>query len=139
MFGIGKLPGAPGTWGSAVAVAIWYGFNMLATQTVIIVATGLIFAIGVWVSSIVERREGIHDPSHVVIDEWAGQWIALWFVPMTPFYIFGAFLLFRVFDILKPWPVKYFDNMTGGWGIMLDDVAAGVYALVIIKGIQLIL
>lgn len=139
MCGIGKLPGAPGTWGSAVAVGIWFGLQSLTTQTGIIIVTGLIFGIGVWVSSIVERREGSHDPSHVVIDELVGQWIALWFIPMTPGYIFVAFLLFRVFDILKPWPVKYFDNLTGGWGIMLDDFAAGVYALLILQGIQLIL
>ncbi len=69
----------------------------------------------------------------VVIDEWVGQWIACWFLPRNFLFGLGAFLFFRLFDIWKPWPVRKFDQRSGGWGVMLDDVVAGVMAFLCIQ------
>lgn len=135
----GYLPGAPGTWGSIVAILIWYGLQHLLSPPYIIVLTVLLFFIGVWVAMGISKYDEEEDPSHIVIDELVGQWIPLWFIPVTPIYIILAFILFRIFDIAKPWPVSLFDRIPGGWGIMLDDVAAGIYALLIIEAIQFIL
>ena len=135
----GYLPGAPGTWGSIVAILLWYALQLVIEPLFIVGLTVVLFFIGVWVAKDISRYEEEEDPSHIVIDELVGQWIPLWFLPVTPMYILMAFILFRIFDIAKPWPVSMFDRIPGGWGIMLDDIAAGVYALLILEGIQFIL
>ena len=134
----GYLPGAPGTWGSIVAILLWYGLQHLLSTQYIIGLTVILFFVGVWVSKELSKYDEEEDPAHIVIDELVGQWIPLWFLPVTPVYILLAFILFRIFDIAKPWPVSFFDRIPGGWGIMLDDIAAGIYALIIIQGVQLI-
>ncbi len=139
VFGIGFLPGAPGTWGSLAAVAAWVGLQHVIPTTGIILITVFLFFIGVWITDHVARHEADEDPAEIVLDEWVGQWIPLWVIPATPEYIIGALILFRIFDVAKPWPVSLYDNVSGGWGIMLDDIAAGVYALLILKGIMFIL
>ena len=87
---------------------------------------------GMPVASAMARRYG-DDPSEVVIDEIAGQWIALLFLPRTPAVAVSAFLLFRLFDIIKPPPANYFDRMKSGFGVMMDDVAAAVYANILVQ------
>ena len=79
---------------------------------------------------------GEHDSGIIVIDEAAGLWLTLLAATMEPLSILGAFILFRFFDILKPWPVSYFDRMPGAKGVMLDDLAAGLYAAIVLKGIH---
>jgi len=98
-------------------------------------------AIGVPAATVVEReseRPGltIVDPGHVVIDEVAGQWIALIYSRVNLSHLLAGFLFFRLFDIVKPWPARQLESMPAGWGIMLDDVAAGVYALLLMLALQ---
>jgi len=123
---IGYAPIAPGTFGSfAAAVAVWIfqpGLMALAVSAV------LVFFIGLWASGETARAVGREDPGLVVIDEVAGYLVSVMFLPLTPGYIIAAFFLFRFFDILKPPPVRNAERrFSGGLGIMLDDVLAGVY------------
>ncbi len=133
VFKIGYLPIAPGTWGSFAALATWYLIVGLTSTFTFIVLIVIIFALGVYISSITESYLSTKDPSIIVIDEWVGQWIALLFLPKTVLWGLVAFLLFRVFDIWKPYPISALDRIKGGFGIMADDVLAGIYALAIIS------
>lgn len=130
---IGYLPIAPGTWGSLVAVVIWFLIIESTSTITFITAIIIIFILGVYTSSITERHLVQKDPSIIVIDEWVGQWIALLFVPKSLLLGLVAFALFRLFDIWKPYPIKLLDKYPKGWGIMLDDVLAGVYALLVLS------
>ena len=93
-------------------------------------------AIGVPAATIVERESERPDPGHVVIDEVAGQWIALIYSRVNLSHLLAGFLFFRLFDIVKPWPARQLESLPAGWGIMLDDVAAGVYALLLMLALQ---
>lgn len=127
--GSGYLPKAPGTWGSAVGVLLWLPLSRLETMPYLAVVAGL-FVLGVFGAGAAEKIVDRPDPSIVVIDEIVGQLIALCFVPPHPAAPVVGFLLFRFFDILKPFPVGWIDrHLHGGLGIMLDDVLAGLYAL----------
>ncbi len=137
-FRIGYLPLAPGTWGSASAVIAWRllpEMELFRLSLIVIV----IFLIGVNASSIVSYKERDSDPSKVVIDEWAGMWIALLMIPNEWVWLGIAFLLFRVFDIIKVYPANRFERLPGGWGIMMDDVVAGLYAGVVTQAAALLL
>ncbi|NBC34376.1 MAG: phosphatidylglycerophosphatase A [Alphaproteobacteria bacterium] len=131
-FGAGLLRGAPGTWGSLAAlpfaVLIVWAFGELGLLT----AAGLAFVAGIWASAVVARRSGEEDSPAIVIDEVAGQWLALVPVALDLKYYALAFLLFRAADILKPWPANRADRLRGPVrgpvGVMLDDVFAGLYA-----------
>ena len=93
---------------------------------------------GVWAAGLIEQEKG-DDPGLVVIDEFAGQWIALIFVPQTiPVYL-AAFVLFRFFDILKPFPVRQAEKLPAGWGVMTDDIMAGLYANITLQILLLLL
>lgn len=136
-FGIGFLPGGPGTWASLVTALIWYFVARAANLSPTLLAVVTLFAAavitlaGVPAASIVENESGKEDPGHVVIDEVAGQLVALMLLPARFRYVLLAFVLFRVFDILKPPPIRRLERLHGGLGIMVDDVAAGVYALLV--------
>ncbi len=93
-------------------------------------------AIGIPAATIVERESERPDPGHVVIDEVAGQWIALIYSRVNLSHLLAGFLFFRLFDIMKPWPARQLESLPAGWGIMLDDVAAGVYALLLMLALQ---
>lgn len=130
VLGAGYFPKAPGTAGSFVAVLLfWFLPLTLTYQAILLVA---LFFVGAWSSSYVEAQEG-EDPGKVVIDEVVGQGIALLFLPKLIVYYLAAFILFRIFDILKPFPVKQFERLPSGWGIMADDVMAGIYTIVLIQ------
>ncbi len=122
----GYSPVAPGTAGSVVGILFLLipGFESPLLLSVAIVA---MFFIGVISSNRMEKRFG-DDPSIVVIDEIVGMWISLLFLPKGLFVVFTAFIFFRIFDIVKPQPARYMEKLKHGWGIMLDDVAAGIYA-----------
>jgi len=127
----GFFPFASGTFGSMVALLPFLipGFqNWYVLLSVILV----FFIIGVYVSEKIERIVG-QDPSIVVIDEFVGMWISLLFLPVTPLVVIVAFILFRVFDILKPYPANYFNDKQGGFAVMIDDVFAGIYANIVIQ------
>lgn len=137
VFRIGYLPLAPGTWASAVAAIVWRILPPTEGIFYVLILANL-FLVGVIASSLVSQDTGNPDPQSVVIDEWVGMWIALTGVRRSWSIIVAAFLLFRLFDIVKVFPARRLERLKGGWGIMLDDVVAGVYALIIIHGIQLI-
>jgi len=148
--GVGYLPLAPGTWGSLVALAVYlYASASLLggsidTPEVIsanvfiigqLIAIALITILGIWAGSRTERLSVSKDPGKVVIDEVAGQLIALLPLALTrgqPIMLLAAFLLFRFFDIVKPYPARRLEGLHGGLGIMLDDIVAGIYAAVVV-------
>ena len=141
-FGAGLLRPGPGTYGSIAAVLLWFaaahafhaGTHALAFATA--AAAVLVTLIGIPAATIVARESGREDPGHVVIDEVAGQLIALIALPADWPHALLSLLLFRVFDILKPPPVRQMERLPAGTGIMLDDVAAGVLALLVAQLIR---
>ena len=136
VFYVGKLPLAPGTWGSVIALLVWYLIISYISSITLIVLILVIFGFGVYTSSSVENSINESDPSFIVVDEWIGQWIALLFLEQSVIWGAIAFGLFRLFDIWKPYPIRKLDELHGGWGIMLDDVLAGIYALVLVSIIR---
>jgi phosphatidylglycerophosphatase A len=132
-FGSGFSPIASGTAGSAVALIPWLALRELEWPLYVI-AIGVAFAIGIWASGVVIAKLGVEDPGVVVWDEFVGQWIALFPLVIAPRgwpWIAAAFVLFRVFDVWKPWPASWADRVVkGGFGAMLDDAFAGGYAAV---------
>ena len=132
-FGIGLLPGAPGTWASLAALPCAWVISGCGGKTALAIATAIAFFLGWWASAQVARADQTSDPGWIVIDEIAGQFVVLFAVPQRLWMYVAAFIAFRVFDIWKPFPVSWFDrNVKGGFGIMLDDVAAAIYALILI-------
>ena len=139
--GVGFIPLAPGTWGSLVGVGIYLLLRFLfldsgqipflVAQSVVILAVTLS---GIWAASQTERITGRKDPGKVVVDEVAGQMISLLPVVLIPFWsswkvwVIVSFILFRLFDIVKPYPARQMERLHGGLGIMCDDLVAGVYA-----------
>jgi phosphatidylglycerophosphatase A len=136
-FGVGFLKPGPGTWGSVAAVLLWGTFARLAHPSPRVLFVALLIGIfltllfGIPAASVVERESGGHDPQYVVIDEVAGQWITLLLCPADWRHGLIALVLFRLFDIVKPFPVRRLERFPGGWGIVFDDVAAGLYAFCI--------
>jgi phosphatidylglycerophosphatase A len=134
-FGAGCGKPGPGTWGSVAAVLLWAVFGWLAhpTSAAMLLALGIGIAftlvVGIPAATIAEREAGAGDPGFVVIDEVAGQWIALLFCPFDWQHGLLALVLLRLFDITKPYTVRRFEQLPAGWGIVFDDVAAGLYAL----------
>ena len=155
-FGAGLLKPGPGTWGSVAAVLLWLvpasayqllnqmfivnGQHLLMHRYALFILTlfGVILAtaIGIPAATIVARESGREDPGHVVIDEVAGQWLTLVVCrPDWPHALVGLGL-FRLFDITKPWPIRKLEALPGGWGIMLDDLAAGLFGAIVLLVIQ---
>lgn len=129
-FGAGLLPWIPGTWGSAAALPFAWVLMTLGGPLALLAATVICFGFGWWASSVYVRLTGTEDPGEVVIDEVAGQWLVLLAAPLDPLSYAIAFVLFRIFDIWKPWPVSWADRkIGGGLGIMLDDILAAGYGL----------
>ncbi len=126
----GYSPVASGTVGSLMGLAI-YALPGFENPGVMIAACFIVFVLGIKAAELMERRYG-HDPAEVTIDEILGMWISLLFLPKSIFLGFTAFLLFRIFDIVKPWPARKFDTVRGGFGIMMDDVIAAFYTNIIL-------
>ena len=131
--GVGLVPVAPGTAGSLAALPFAWAIATAAGPVGLALAIVLVFAVGCWAAGAYSAAEGDPDPQAVVVDEVAGQWLAL--LPATvlstpaPWHYAVALVLFRIADIGKPWPAGWIDRrLRGGWGIMLDDIAAGLYA-----------
>ena len=133
-FGVGLIRPAPGTWGSLAALLIWYFAEFLHSSIHIVLPIFILFS---WlVCSQASQESQSKDHSSIVIDEVAGMLVALSFVAHELIIYLWAFLLFRLFDIWKPWPVSWADkNVEGGLGILLDDLIAGLFAGVIIYAI----
>lgn len=153
--GVGYLPLAPGTWGSIVGIGVYAlvrgaamkfffdtgvsrNFNLLHVNygvvAIELAAVVLITLVGIWAASVTEKLSGRKDPSKVVIDEVAGQFIALIPIPFAPgtawWSAILAFILFRFFDIVKPYPARRLESLESGLGIMADDIVAGSYAAI---------
>lgn len=135
-FGIGWLPFAPGTIASAAALPLGWLLIILGWPA-IVAGAALASVSGIWACGVHAHKVGLYDPSECVLDEVAGQWIAL-----IPIALMGhggdwrpyglAFLLFRLFDIWKPWPISAAEKLPGGFGVMMDDVGAGLAAAVLL-------
>ncbi len=139
--GVGYLKPAPGTWGSLAALPMVWILHVIGGFPLLALATVLVFVAGVWATRVMTAGKDNHDPSEIVIDEVAGQFIALWAISypawahgieitaLWPGWVAG-FLLFRLFDITKPGPVGWADRRNDPMGVMLDDVIAGVFAAI---------
>ena len=133
-FGAGLGKPGPGTYGSVAAVLLWGGYAWLGhptpQQMLLALVAGIVvsIALGIPAATIAARESGRHDPGFVVIDEVAGQWIALLGSPADWRHGLMALILFRLFDITKPFPARQLERLPEGWGIVFDDVAAGLYA-----------
>ena len=138
-FKIGHLPIAPGTWGSLVAIIGWWLWLQYLDPLVFIVLIIAIFAIGVFTTNTIIAHTGEKDPSRIIIDEVAGQWLGLLILPDGMLYIVGAFVLFRFLDIFKPWPIRQMEQFPKGWGVMLDDTLAGLLTLGFIQVVNRLL
>ena len=139
-FGAGWLPKFPGTWGSIAAIPFAYILHILGGALWIAIACVICFLLGWWATKLQTQNSDDHDPSEIVIDEVVGQWLAI--LPLSYLFeiasknafllpfpgVITAFILFRLFDIWKPWPVSWADNMDTPLGVMLDDVIAGIMA-----------
>ena len=135
-FGSGLAPKAPGTWGTAAAIPPYLLLAQLSLPYYLL-AVGAAFAVGVFLCAYTSRALGAHDHGAIVWDEFVGFWITMIAVPPDWPWILLGFVLFRIFDIVKPWPISIADaKIGGGLGVMLDDVLAGFFAL---AGIHLLL
>ena len=135
-FGSGLSPFAPGTMGTLVAVPFIFALRSLS-EPVFWIALILLFAVGVYLCGHVSRKLGVHDHGGIVWDEMLGYWLSAALVPLQWPWLLAAFLLFRFFDILKPWPIRQLDKkVSGGFGIMIDDVVAALFTLIILAIVQ---
>ncbi len=133
--GSGAAPKAPGTFGTLAALPLFLLLQPLDPWLYLAI-TAAAFLFGIWICGRTSRDLGVHDHSGIVWDEWVGLWVTLWLVPPGWGWIVAGFLLFRLFDILKPQPIKWIDQKVGGGlGIMLDDLLAGLFALAILQGV----
>ena len=132
----GKSPKAPGTAGSFAALPFGWLIWSYGGDGALVLASIVVFVIGVWAAHLYSHMLGIHDAGEIVIDEVVGQWMCLLVVPlagvwMDVAWLLVAFIAFRIFDVLKPWPIRWVDRRVGGgFGIMFDDVLAGIFAMI---------
>jgi len=130
-FGSGLAPKAPGTFGTAAAIPLYMLLTMLTPLHYLIVVI-LMSIVGVYICGKAANDVGVHDHPAIVWDEFVGYFITMFMIPMSWQSILVGFLLFRVFDILKPWPISFIDKkMSGGAGVMFDDILAGLFSLFI--------
>lgn len=130
-FFTGYAPAATGTVGSIAALLFFLIPNFSSIYS-IIPSTIILFVIGGLAADKMEKVYG-QDPGVVTVDEFVGMWLSMWFIPVTYLNVGLAFIIFRILDILKPYPAGEFDKRSGGWNIMLDDVIAGLYTNVILQ------
>ena len=129
--GVGFIPVAPGTFGTLAAIPLFWAMAQLPLWAYVATLVALI-AVAVWVSDLTERIYDEHDLGHIVVDELVGLLTTTIAIPFTWKSAVAAFVLFRIFDIVKPWPIRWIDdNAPGGFGVVADDVAAGVAACVV--------
>jgi phosphatidylglycerophosphatase A len=142
VLGVGRLKPGPGTWGSVAAAVIWFAAMSALHASAAVALWGTLAAalvvtlIGIPAATRVERESGREDPGFVVVDEVAGQLVTLVACPIEWRHALLGLLLFRLFDIVKPWPVRNLERLHGGTGIMMDDVAAGVLGLIVMQAVH---
>ena len=139
--GSGMPKNAPGTWGTLAALVLFMAANWLWQP----IGWPLLFAVvvlaalaGIYICGTTARDLGVHDHGAIVWDEFVGLWACMLFVPLTWYWLLAAFVLFRIFDILKPWPIKWADQkVSGGLGIMLDDLIAAAYVILLLELVKI--
>ncbi len=124
---IGYLPVAPGTWGSAAGLAVYAAVRVTAGPVAELAIAVVLLAVGVWSATVTGLEMGDEDPGPVVIDEVVGMLVTVLWLPVGLTGAVVGFFLFRLFDIVKPYPARQFERLPGGWGVMFDDVMAGIY------------
>ena len=135
-FGSGAAPKAPGTWGTLAAVLIYWPLSQLSPDHYLLMLL-VTSVMGIYICGQTARDLGVHDHDSIVWDEFVGFWITMFAAPVGWVWVVVGFVLFRFFDIIKPWPISWIDKkITGGFGIMLDDVIAGVMAALVLQGIS---
>ncbi len=139
LFGVGRSPVVPGTAGTLAAVPLALLADRLLPAWGFAVVAALLTILGVWAGGVAARLLGAEDPGPVVIDEVAGFFVTLLYVPIRADTLAGAFVLFRIMDILKPPPAGRVERWRGGWGIMADDVIAGFYANLSLRAVASLL
>ena len=134
-FGSGLAPKAPGTFGTLAAIPLFLLLTMLMPTPLFYAIAVIVMGLaGIYICGKAADDVGVHDHPAIVWDEFIGFFITMFMVPVSWQSILVGFILFRLFDIFKPWPISFIDkNMTGGSGIMFDDVVAGIFALVIMQ------
>ena len=144
VFFVGHLRPAPGTWGSAAALALALALHAVGSFPLLAAAPAVLIPVGIWAIWPETRQTGEHDPSEIVIDELAGQWLALWPISFGMWklgsetwtlpwqFVLASFVLFRLFDIWKPGPIGWADRRHDALGVMLDDVFAGLLAAALV-------
>ncbi len=137
-FGSGLAPSAPGTAGTVAAIPLYLLLSPLPPVHYL-AAVLVLFGLGVWLCHRTAEALGVHDHPAIVIDEFVGFLITMAVAPAGWYWVLAGFVLFRLFDIVKPWPIRWIDRRVGGgFGIMLDDVLAGIYAWVVLQGVALL-
>lgn len=136
---IGFAPAAPGTFGSLAALPLCWSISLLHVESALMVVL-LLTMLSIWIAQVTETVEAQKDPKQVVIDEVCGMAVALFALPFNLFCVIGGFALFRVFDILKPFPIRWVEkHIPGGAGVVLDDIIAGMFTNVLLRmGIYLL-
>jgi phosphatidylglycerophosphatase A len=132
---LGYVPVAPGTFGSAAGLAVFFLIRSTGSVTLELAAILVLFAIGIWSGTIAEHHFGGVDPAPVVMDEVVGMLITLAFLPVSTTGAIVGFLVFRVLDVFKPWPSARFERLPGGLGVMADDGMAAIYGNVMMHGL----
>ncbi len=129
-FGSGLIRPGSGTWGSVLALFLWWPLTGLLSSGWLATILVLASLLGIWICQLTTDELGVQDHVGVVWDEIAAVWIVLWAVPQELWALLLGFVLFRLFDVLKPWPIRWFDgHVHGGLGVMLDDWMAALYAI----------
>ena len=136
-FGFGFIKPAPGTWGSLAAIPFGLIIYEFGGAPALAIAVIIVTIIGLWAADKFDKAMDGHDSKMIVIDEVAGQWIALIPAALNPLLIIIAFITFRFFDILKPYPISFIDKkVKGAWGVMGDDIIAGIFAALCVMGVD---
>jgi len=135
--GVGYSPFAPGTLGTLVAIPIYYFLSEIPFPLYEITLVGFFF-LAVWISEKAETVSGKKDDQKIVIDEMMGFFVTMLWIPKAPLFIIAGFILFRIFDIFKPFPIRRFEKAKGGFGVVLDDVGAGIFANLILRLIMIL-
>lgn len=137
-FGSGLIPKAPGTFGTLMAIPLFLLMSELSLELYIAVVC-VAFALGIFICGFTAKAMKVHDHGSIVWDEFVGYWLTMLVVPLSWWWVVAGFVLFRLFDILKPWPIRVLDQrVKGGFGIMLDDVIAAVFAWLCLQALILI-
>ena len=135
---VGYVPFAPGTFGSAAGLAVFYAVRSTGSTLVELLAIVLLFAVGIWSGTAAEHHFGGVDPGPIVLDEVVGMLITLALLPVSPMGAFVGFVVFRVLDVIKPFPSAQFEKLPGGLGVMADDGMAAIYGNIVMRALMAI-